>query len=1622
MGVCTGSLAAIAAVAANSDSDLLQLAPHFVQLSLRLGVEVSRRSLSLDTSSGSWSTCVSGLTLDAIEDELQKFNDRMNPPKVKQVYISGHSASSVTVSGPPTLLEAFLSQGTLRNARTLPLPIYGAFHAKHLPLPDLDSLIGTSPVFDRPVPDSRSLLHLDMPTSTRVRDTLRLALSEMFQHRLNLDRIIEQACQRTSGHGVRLTSIGPAMMRRLIQQLEPKEVCRQVSDQSKPSQGILPSVESGESIAVVGMAGRFPGAENVDELWDMLVKGQDVHKMIPIDRFDVKSHVDTTGKVSNTSLTPYGCFYDGVSDFDIALFKLSPREAAQTDPMQRLMLLTAYEALESSGYYDNGDEGNRPMYGTFYGVAGDDYRQVNSSQNIDTNYITGGIRAFGPGRVSYYFGWEGPSMSIDTACSASAVAIHQAISSLKLKQCDVALAGGANLLTCSDMFAGLSRAKFVCTTGPCKTFDETADGYCRADGFATVVLKRIGDAVREKDNILGLIRSVGTSHAGTAISLTHPEKDTQAALFRSVLSSAGVTMDEIDHIELHGTGTQAGDLAEAQSVVSMLDSPRPRDHPLTISSVKPNVGHSEAASGVTSLIKGLLMFQRKTIPRHVGIKTRLNPKLPLFGDMNVVIPFTNMPYPALSRDGTRRMLVNNFNATGGITAMLLEEYKTQSSRVGDKRDNYPIVLSAATPKALRRSMVRLLEYVQANPETNMSHLSYTLTARRLHHKHRFGCVAKSIDHLVQKLVLETSKAPYATVRRTEKPFTVFVFTGQTSILPQAKTLFDTCAIFRDSLHHFDQMCRGMDLPSFIEVFTTENQEFHSVQKQLALVALEIALASLFQSWGIYPNAVIGHSIGEYAALCICKVLSVADVLWLVAKRGLLLESKCVKHAFSMVVVALSAYETRTVLQNFIDCEISCLNAPQQTVVSGKDEDINALIAHLMSINVKATKVCLPYGFHSMQTATILDEYLKIVQRVSCKSPAIPFASTLLGKVLLDGTELNANYLCRQTREPVLFQHALERLEAFVGHEQRLLWVELGPSPACSAMIASTDRSKPDDIVAALDPKKPNWSTVSNVVTRLYVRHGAVRWDEYHKEHLDSLELLQLPSYPFDLERYWIQYDGDWMIRKNQRSLRETATAPHEPELLSSTLHCLESNIVEDGAQKLSFVTSLDKGMLPLETDDTSSVLPASVYADMAMAAACHLRKLSGESSSSTAMELSNMELPWNFTAGYLPTLQTTASYRPAANAKAINISIISRPAKSTEHARCEVVISGSGSGIDSDSWVSEAARNAYLYQSRIDLLQLFVASGQCMRLSGSDAYKFVVECDESQKEGIEEFVLNTHILEAVGNVRAIHCEGSYMYNPQWIGALIDVPTIMLNASRHIGYRCSGWSKMRMLMSLEANKTYRVHARMQSDDKSDAMKGDVHALDEAGQVVTVIKQLVLRPNQACPNGNSNCTLESVSMTTLHEPPSLYQTPTKKSLQYGMAAERSDGSASATTDASGHDMLGYTTHTPREADNIPVPPHATLTEWEGKSKENTARDKIDFTKLLGILAAEINVQPESLTDDMALEDLGVDSIIQISVIARLQECVAQPLSSNLLMKYNSVAKLRDYFTGTLLEQPT
>lgn len=596
------------------------------------------------------------------------------------------------ISGPPSTL-ATLSMARIFTPEPVVLPIYGPYHAPHLYVEEaLKEVLGfgshTTPNF---LQQNCSLMPI-ISTSTGLRYENRESKQLLFDiicdiliHSSQLQKTLEGCIPKVLLHKKCLvTTYGPTNEGSsfaniikgktgadvVLQSWQPTEKANASSTGNHGSSGKA-------KLAIVGMSGRFPDAASHEKLWELLEEGLDVHREVPKDRFDVKTHVDPTGKAINTSHTPYGCWIKDPGLFDPRFFNMSPREAFQTDPMQRLALTTAYEALEMSGYVPNRTRSTKlDRIGSFYGQTSDDWREINAAQNVDTYFITGGVRAFGPGRINYHFGFSGPSFCIDTACSSSAAALQLACTSLWAGDCDTAIVGGLSCMTNSDIFAGLSRGQFLSKNGPCATFDNDADGYCRADACATVIVKRLEDAVSDKDNILGVILGTQTNHSADAVSITHPHGGTQEILYKSILDKAGIDPLDVDYVEMHGTGTQAGDGTEMLSVTNVFaptNRLRSQEQSLYLGAVKANIGHGEAASGVTALIKCLLMFQHNTIPPHVGIKKSINQGFPKdLGARNVNIAFHKTPFRGRAGH-PRRIFVNNFSAAGGNTGLLIED-------------------------------------------------------------------------------------------------------------------------------------------------------------------------------------------------------------------------------------------------------------------------------------------------------------------------------------------------------------------------------------------------------------------------------------------------------------------------------------------------------------------------------------------------------------------------------------------------------------------------------------------------------------------------------------------------------------------------------------------------------------------------------------------------------------------------------------------------------------------------------------------------------------------------------------------------------------------------------------
>ena len=556
----------------------MPLAVEAVRLSFRIGTCVATVKAALEpaaSESGSWSTIVTGTSESEAKDALRQFHVARGVPASNQAYISAASGQAVTISGPPSTTKRLFAESEVLSGKTrVSLSVHAPYHAPHLySESDIDK------VLDRTARDMfascqpTTLVHSSASGQCHVAsnglELIQLALREILMEPVKWNLLLEECVSQVTNYssteccvyamGVSNTATSLASQLRAGGQSSVS--VREHHSWAAPPDETLGRTQN-DKIAIVGMAGRFPNAASHEKLWDLLEKGLDVHREIPSDRFDAKAHCDPSGKGKNKTHTPYGCFIDEPGLFDPRFFNMSPREAAQTDPMGRLALVTAYEALEMSGYVPNRTPSTKlHRIGTFYGQTSDDWREINAAENVDTYFITGGVRAFAPGRINYYFKFSGPSFSVDTACSSSLAAIQLACTSLWAGDCDTACAGGLNVLTNPDIFSGLSKGQFLSKTGGCKTYDNDADGYCRGDGCGTVVLKRYEDAIADKDNILGCILGAATNHSAEAVSITHPHAGAQEFLYKQVLARAGVDAHDISYVEMHGTGTQAGDVS-----------------------------------------------------------------------------------------------------------------------------------------------------------------------------------------------------------------------------------------------------------------------------------------------------------------------------------------------------------------------------------------------------------------------------------------------------------------------------------------------------------------------------------------------------------------------------------------------------------------------------------------------------------------------------------------------------------------------------------------------------------------------------------------------------------------------------------------------------------------------------------------------------------------------------------------------------------------------------------------------------------------------------------------------------------------------------------------------------
>ncbi|RBR03687.1 uncharacterized protein FIESC28_11725 [Fusarium coffeatum] len=1589
-----GAFAAAAISCSSFTADLIPMAVSAVIASFRTGLLVTDTARRVDPlQDQSWALLVPGQKATAA---IEEYCDQNDLPLASKPYISAYAPNGITVSGPPKRLSDLTRWLSSKSITSKSIPIFGAYHAPHLYSQKDARRIISSLMLNEATALSEQIPVL---SSTGVRPEERSfvtlledAIAQVLLHPLRWNSIFEgvqTSLEDASAEQFSIAPIGTTAEHLIYTALKKTSLRSLVPDTSAPSQKIkfenIPdSGTSKPKLAIVAMSGRFPGAKDNEAYWDLLYKGLDVHKPVPSLRWDQKTHVDPTGKAKNTGATPFGCWLDDPASFDARFFNISPREAPQVDPAQRLALMTAYEAIEQAGIVPDATPSTRPdRVGVFYGVTSNDWMETNSAQNIDTYFIPGGNRAFIPGRINYFFKFSGPSYAVDTACSSSLAGIHLACNALWQNDVDTAIAGGTNVLTNPDYHAGLDRGHFLSRTGNCKTFDDGADGYCRGEGIATIIMKRLDDALAENDPILGVVLGAYTNHSAESESITRPHVGAQRVIFNKILNEAAVDPYSIGYVEMHGTGTQAGDATEMSSVLETFAPPatskavRTKDQRLFIGSAKSNIGHGEAASGVCSVIKVLQMMKKNTIVPHCGIKTKINHRFPTdFGERGVRIAFEPTPWEKLSVDVPRRVMVNNFSAAGGNSALLIEDAPLKKKLLGgkDSRIQFPIAFTAKSGVSLQGNLRSMLKFLGENPDVSLPELSYTTTARRIHHQHRVLISGSSPSDICGKI--ETALQNNTGVNRPKAaPKVVFSFTGQGAQYPgMGKQLFEENPFVRKELLQLDQIGQNLGFPSMIPFIESEEQDvakFAPSLVQLASVSLQITLSKLWASWGIIPSAVVGHSLGEYAALNVAGVLSDTDTLFLVGGRAQLLETKCSRGTHAMLVVKGSQDEISEALKGE-KYETACINSPVETVLAGPNDQIAKVKEILTAASFKTTLLKVPYAFHSSQLEPMVGDIEDLAKKVTFSEPTIPVLCPLDGTVVEDGDVFSASYLAKHSRQPVNMLSALTNAYRDGTISDRHMMLEVGPHPAVTGMVKPT-LGQQMTCIASLQRGRAPWEMLSAALKTFYDAGSNINWADYQSSFPGSHSVVAVPAYSWDLKEYWIKYVNDWSLRKGDPPL----VISNAPKLESTTIH----NVVEESgdSNKTHIIVEADitrKDLSPLvqghEVDGIPLCTP-SVYADIGLTLGKYLLEKYQPQNKDNMVVVSEMDIKKALILrgdGSKQPIQAHAEADWLSNSVAIKFMSFDNKGSLQEHSTCVVRFQDRS---HQQSLQSEASSTFQKMQN----LRSQITTGESARFNRPMAYRMIRPLARFHDDyrAIDEVVLNSTTLEASSKISfgTVKRDGDFHTHPAVIDSLTQSCGFAMNCNDNTDidvdvYMNHGWGSLELFEELDFEKEYTTYTQMfEGEDK--LWYGDVVIFD-GDRVVAFFGQIAI---QGVPRRVLKVIL-SIESGKKGQPQRQVQDKPQT--------------------------------TPSKAS--PAKP------TQNKPPAKTVTTK--FSTAIRIISEESGIEVADFTDGTTFSDVGIDSLLGLTISARFQEELDIDLDFNaLFFEHPTVKDLRDFLQG-------
>ena len=948
-----------------------------------------------------------------------------------------------------------------------------------------------------------------------------------------------------------------------------------------------------EPIAVIGLSCRFPGGANdPDSFWKLLQEGKDAISEVPRARWDIDAFYDPDPDAPGKMNTRFGGFLEGVDfeGFDAQFFRTAPREAASMDPQQRLLLEVAWEALERAG---QAQALTQSATGVFVGIGMNDYSQVQlrsgDPSRIDPYTAAGNFLCFAAGRISFLLGLQGPCLALDTACSSSLVAIHLACQSLRAGECQMALAGGVQLILSPEPTIAIARTRALAPDGRCKTFDARADGFVRGEGCGIVVLKRLSDAVAAADNILAVIRGSAVNHDGPSAGLTVPNGTAQENVIRQALKAANVSPDQISYVEAHGTGTALGDPIEMRALGTVLSSERPKDRRFVVGSVKTNFGHLEAAAGMAGFIKVVLSLQHREIPPHLHVQ-RINPHISL-EDIPATIPLALMPWADV--DGRRIAGVSSFGASGTNAHIVVEEYSPPSHEPSAIKSARPHVLplSARSPEALDaavRSWAEFLALDHAARVHAFADICRTAATRRPHHEFRLSLVARSADEAAGYLRKRTGGEAAPGLARGRKPVTrpkaTFVFSGQG---PQwqgmGAELFDAEPGFRKALQDCDAALRPHTGWSLIDILRSSGAESRLTRTEVAqpaIFALQYALTELWRSWGVHPDYVVGHSMGEVAACCAAGVFSLEDGARLIAVRGQTMSDTA--GLGRMVSVELPVQRLATLLEdNENEVSIAAINSPSSTVISGSLTAMDRAEAALARHGIETRRLPTNYAFHSSQMTSAGASLARALDGLQPRSANVPIFSTVTGK-RADGLEFNVEYWRRNVVQRVTFGPAIDTILA-TGSST---FIEVAPHPVLAAnVVECVGAGSEAKVLPSIRRGQSESGTMLASLCDLYSRGFAVEWKSVYP---GVGTVVELPVYPW------------------QRTPYRIAPVQSQP-LHAGNMHPLLGRPLRSPALRGNVFESTIGPAAPSYLADHvihgAAVFPAAAYIEMALAAA-----------------------------------------------------------------------------------------------------------------------------------------------------------------------------------------------------------------------------------------------------------------------------------------------------------------------------------------------------------------------------------------------------------------------------------